>query len=632
MNERKRKMNPKISIIVPIYNAEPYLKKCIDSILNQTFKDYELILVNDGSRDRSGKICDDYALQDNRIRVFHKENGGQATARNLAIEVAKGDYIGFIDSDDWIEPDMYELLYQLCIEHECDIANCTTMIYFKNRTLINGEYPLVIHDRFEAMRTMLEGKLYDEVVCTKLIKKELLKNVRFPTGIMYEDTAFTYKVIDNCHKLASLGVPKYHYVKHDNSTMDRAIKYLNTDAVKIYDEMYDFIAKHYPDFTEYVILKLANNAMKILNLISIHSNFNLHKKDYYQVIDILNKYYLETMQIKDYPLNVKLLLTAARAQPLLYKWIVKKVNKERVGINMTEFLLPIYKTVFKLKIASVVQYNKFLALVKRPPVVKNTDETLNKIVTNKVSVSRYGDGEFAIMNGKSLLFQDYSKELASKLKEIVKSNKENHIVCIPDVFNDLIRFRDYAKNYWTNYLNHNRYKIYKHLEMKKPYYDAFITRLYADLKNRQLSEERFNKVRKLWESRDVLIVEGAQSRLGIGNDLFNNTKSIKRIICPAKNAFESYKEILNEVKLHEKATLILIALGPTATVLSYDLALLGYQAVDIGHIDIEYEWYLHKVEEKAPVKHKYIGEVKNGTNVEDIQDERYEREVIKKII
>lgn len=299
---------------------------------------------------------------------------------------------------------------------------------------------------------------------------------------------------------------------------------------------------------------------------------------------------------------------------------------------MKNFLLKIYNLLTRIKRAMVTMYNKFLALVKRPPIVKDTDETLNTIINNKVSVSRFGDGEFAIMNGKSLLFQDYNNELSNRLKEIVKSNRQNHIVCIPDVFNDLTRFRDYAKNYWNNYLNLNRHKIYRYLEMKKQYYDAFITRLYADLKNRQLSEERFNKIRKLWENRDVLIVEGVQSRLGIGNDLLSNTRSLKRIICPAKNAFANYNEILHEVKLYKKTTLILIALGPTATVLSYDLAYLGYQAVDIGHIDIEYEWYIHKVEEKGSVKHKYIGEVENGTIVEDIEDERYEREVIKKII
>lgn len=322
-------MKPKISIIVPVYNAELYIHKCIDSILNQTFKEFELILVNDGSTDNCGKICEDYAFKDNRIIVIHKENGGQATARNMGLDIAKGDFIGFIDSDDWIEPDMYQLLYDLCIDYNSDIANCTTFIYFKNRTVINGEYPLVIHDRKQAMATMLEGKLYDEVLCTKLIKRSLLETIRFPIGIYYEDTAFTYQIIHKCQKLVSIGAPKYHYVKHENSTMDRAVQNLKTDAVKIYDKIYKFVKLHYPESTNLVALKLANNSMVILNLILASSNFNLYKKDYYEVIKIVNKYYFQTIRIEEYPVNVKILLTAAKLHPLLYKWLIKLILRSK---------------------------------------------------------------------------------------------------------------------------------------------------------------------------------------------------------------------------------------------------------------------------------------------------------------
>ena len=280
-------MEPKISIIVPVYNAELYINKCIDSILNQSFKDFELILVNDGSTDNSGRMCEEYGSKDNRIKVFHKENGGQATARNMGLDIAKGDYVGFIDSDDWIDPDMYKSLYDLCMDHNCDISNCTSIIYFKNRTVINGKYPLIIHDRNQAMATMLEGKLYDEVLCTKLIKRTLLNDIRFPIGIFYEDTAFTYQIIHKCNRLASLGEPKYHYIKHDDSTMDRAIRNLKIDAVKIYDEIYKFIKLNYPEFTKIVTLKLANNAMIILNLILTSSNSNQYQKEYRQVIKIV---------------------------------------------------------------------------------------------------------------------------------------------------------------------------------------------------------------------------------------------------------------------------------------------------------------------------------------------------------
>ncbi|MGX2961379.1 glycosyltransferase [Peribacillus sp. JNUCC 23] len=320
-------MNPKISIIVPVYKVEPYIHKCIDSILEQTFTDFELILVNDGSPDNCGNICDEYAEQDSRVRVVHKENGGQATARNMALDIATGNYIGFVDSDDWIEPDMYELLYNMCINNDCDIASCTSKIYFNNKTVINGTHPLTIHDRNQAMKTMLEGELYDEVVWTKLFKRSLLKDIRFPIGVMYEDTAFTYKVIHRSEKVCCIGEPKYNYIKRDSSTMDRAIKNISIDAVLIYDEMYKFINEHYRELSSLVALKLANSSMVVLNLISSSGKFKEYKEKYYAVIDILNKYFNKTIRLEDYPKTVKILLTAAKIHPLLYKLIINNSLK-----------------------------------------------------------------------------------------------------------------------------------------------------------------------------------------------------------------------------------------------------------------------------------------------------------------
>ena len=188
---------------------------------------------------------------------------------------------------------------------------------------------------------------------------------------------------------------------------------------------------------------------------------------------------------------------------------------------------------------------------------------------------------------------------------------------------------DNARKYWMKYLNLNRSKIYKIINMNKIYYDTQVTRLYIDIKDKSKVENRFNLVKSLWNNREVVIVEGEKSRLGIGNDLFNGCKSIERIICPSINAFSKYDEIFKEVKKQDKSKLILIALGPTATILAYDLSNEGYQAIDIGHIDIEYEWYLMKVKEKCPVKNKYIGEINGGDCVEDILDKKYNKQIIK---
>lgn len=167
--------------------------------------------------------------------------------------------------------------------------------------------------------------------------------------------------------------------------------------------------------------------------------------------------------------------------------------------------------------------------------------------------------------------------------------------------------------------------------MKKIYYDALITRLYMDYKDKSKAKERFEKIKILWNDRDILIVEGEQSRLGINNDLFENCSSIKRILCPVNNAYSKYDEILCEIKKHEKPDLILIALEPTATVLAYDLAHIGYQAIDIGHIDIEYEWFLQGVKNKVLIKNKFVGEVQDGTKVDALNDNKYNEQVICKI-
>lgn len=295
---------------------------------------------------------------------------------------------------------------------------------------------------------------------------------------------------------------------------------------------------------------------------------------------------------------------------------------------MKRLLLKVYYMILKFKDNATILYNKVISKTVKPPIVMSTDETLDKIVNDKYSVSRYGDGEFALMRGENLLFQPYSNELSLRLKEIIKSQQKGHMVGIPNVFTDMDWCDEKPKKYWDKYLNLNRHKVYKMINMKKEYYDSLVTRLYIDHKNKGKAEERFSKIKKLWANRDIIIIEGDQSRLGVGNDLFNDAGSIERIICPPTDAFSQYDRILGLAKKQDKSKLILIALGATATVLAYDLSICGYQAIDIGHIDIEYEWYLQKASTKQPVKNKYIGEVDGGNSVDDIKDTKYESEII----
>lgn len=240
--------------------------------------------------------------------------------------------------------------------------------------------------------------------------------------------------------------------------------------------------------------------------------------------------------------------------------------------------------------------------------IKSIDETIKYVIDNKCSVARFGDGELTIINGGGISFQNQNHRLRERLKEVLKSNNSNIIICLPGPLKYTDYLEDSAKKFWEENLKTGRLSWIKNIDLRKQYYNAHMTRIYMDFKDKNKSSKLFNDIKAIWEKRDIVIIEGKDSKLGVGNDLFENSTSIKRILAPNKNAFEKYYNILEEAKKIDKNTLILIALGPTATVLAYDLNNLGYQAIDIGHIDIEYEWYLRKSSYKENIVGKNTNE------------------------
>lgn len=266
--------------------------------------------------------------------------------------------------------------------------------------------------------------------------------------------------------------------------------------------------------------------------------------------------------------------------------------------------------------------------------VASIEETLNKIIKDKVSVSRFGDGEYKwIAQLPQDSFQVESDKMRERLQEIIKSDLENHIVCLSDVFGDLSKYNEYGEHFWTWFMAKNRVKWCSYLKEGKQYYNTNMTRLYMDYREKNKCREWFQMLKKIWETREVLIVEGEKSRLGIGNDLFQDATSVQRILAPSINAFDCYDVIYEKVCAHGNGKLILIALGPTATILAYDLAQKGYQAIDVGHVDVEYEWFLRKATEKVPLKQKYVNEAANhtGRKIEECNDEVYLEQIIEKI-
>ena len=261
-------------------------------------------------------------------------------------------------------------------------------------------------------------------------------------------------------------------------------------------------------------------------------------------------------------------------------------------------------------------------------MVSSIDESIDEILTKKLSVSRYGDGEMRLMYGESIEFQSHSILLQNKLIQVFGSTNQAHMVCLPDIFRSLNQYKSKATYFWELHLYKYFRSWMKLTKNKKKYGNAFITRPYITYKSYVQSKEWFSLLKRLWDGKDVLIVEGVVSRLGVGNDLFDNCKSINRILCPSLNAFAKYNEILEAAKSQNRDKLILLAIGPTATVLAYDLCLQGFQALDIGHIDIEYEWFLMKADWKVNIPTKHTNEATSLLPDQFIFDKKYSSQII----
>lgn len=275
-------------------------------------------------------------------------------------------------------------------------------------------------------------------------------------------------------------------------------------------------------------------------------------------------------------------------------------------------------------------------VLKRPPKVMLIDETIRYILEHQCSVSRFGDGELWVILGGTINYQKKDVKLQQRLIEVLSSDeiKNNHIVTIPDIFEDdkLALRTDKNQIFWRKHLLVHRKDWYTYLKSGKLYFNTAISRFYMPIKDKEKSKIYIELLKKIWENREIVIVEGEKSRLGAGNDLFEKCKSISRILCPPENAFDQYEQILTAVQKVEKDKLILIALGPTATVMAYDLHKLGYWAIDIGHIDIEYEWFKMGVLEPVKIETKYTNESKGGTqDILDVKDEYYQKQIIARI-
>lgn len=285
------------------------------------------------------------------------------------------------------------------------------------------------------------------------------------------------------------------------------------------------------------------------------------------------------------------------------------------------------------KFVQALRYIKdfFYRSFTEKPEVASVEETIDTIIDTGCSVARFGDGEIKLVAGKDISFQDNSDFIKRKMREVLSSDIDGLMIGIADVFDNGERYEDERQEYWKKHLSQYRSVWYRYLIKGKKYYNASMTRQYIGLRNKNESHDIFEHLKKIWDGKDIVIIEGEFSRLGVGNDLFDNARSIERILGPSRQAFSKYDEILTEAKKTDRNKLILLALGPAATCLAYDLHKLGYQAVDIGHVDVEYEWYKMKATKKMPLKNKMVHEAVCN-DIDELNDITYEKQVVARIL
>ena len=281
-----------ISIIIPVYKVEKYLEKCIQSVINQTYENLQIILVDDGSPDNCGKICDEYAKKDHRIEVIHKSNGGLSDARNKGLEIAKGEYIGFVDSDDYIEADMYEVLYNLLKQYNADVSICNFYTVSQGKIAIkNADNGINEYNRIEILKEILSDRNIQSYAWNKLYKKELFDEIKYPIGKKYEDIGTTFYLLEKCNKVVVTGKSEYYYINRQDSIVNNVTESTITDYIELIMQRYDYIEENIRELSSYNkdylkrILKTAEKDIKSLNEVGDYT-----KKKYEELYNKVQKF------------------------------------------------------------------------------------------------------------------------------------------------------------------------------------------------------------------------------------------------------------------------------------------------------------------------------------------------------
>lgn len=314
---------------------------------------------------------------------------------------------------------------------------------------------------------------------------------------------------------------------------------------------------------------------------------------------------------------------------VLYKFLKKTKNiiKFKLATIMCPINIKIHEKMFKKNKVKII----------------SDVETVDKILFDGKSLARFGDGELSMIINKNfnIGFQVSDDKLKERLRDIIVnySDDSNVLLGLPSSINPN-NYNKYKKNvriFWADFYRKNYKKILNLIDNKNDFSDNLITRCYMDYVDKSDVGNKYNNLKRIWDNKEIVIIEGEKTKIGIGNDLLSNAKSIERIICPSKNAFLAYDKILASAIKHCKNKITLIALGPTATVLAYDLSCLNkqkciYQAIDVGHLDVEYEWFKSGSDEKVALKGKAVNEVTTfDLSQENIENGEYLKQIIDSI-
>lgn len=562
-----------LAIVIPYFKIN-FFEKTLESLAQQTDQRFQVYIGDDASPNAPTEILEKYQGKFNfTYKRFNNNLGSISLVKQWerCIAMMKDEeWFMILGDDDVLGENVVEAFYKNLpeIEKTAHVVRCSSVLINEKDEPISEEYHHpVLENAIESYCRKLKGESRSSL-SEYIFSKESYSNLGF------KDYALAWTTDDRAVIDFSQNKPIYSI----NALVKVRMSDQNITGKK--DNLQPKILARLQstkDILEDFSPQLSLEQRKILFSVYENQLYRLEKVNIYDALFLFKK----SWQI--------------------FGW--------KYGVNQLKSVL--IKKYFKGNIEFLNFYVRTKKLRKKiyPLKVKSLEATLEEISIHKKSISRFGDGEFRlILPNENLKFQEENHLLTERLKEVLTSNLENHIVAIPESFHSVKAFKLNVKYWWIDFINKFGNQLSPYFKKGKTYGNAFISRFYLDYENKSQVEKTIKNLKKIWQNRDVLIIEGEFSRLGVGNDLFDEVSSLQRLIAPSKNAFSHYDEILEKAKELGKDKLILIALGPTATVLSYDLARAGFWAVDIGHVDIEYSWYLEKAEYKIPVKYRLVNE------------------------